>query len=412
MELPTRILFICHDGDLYGSQQSLNLIVRNLPAHAYQCFVSVARPGPLQRILQEYPNTQVLSHKRLQWVKHDSRTWWQRIGDVLNLAFAAGPRTWYLFNTIRREKINLVHTNSSVSLEGALAAALAGVPHIWHIRELFMERSPKFHMVLGRFVSRWVIERFSDLVLCISGAVQQQFGELYDIDPDKFPVLYNALELPPRPDFFPISDPQRVIMRALSLKVLGLPEAPVFRVGYIGRLSAGKGFHELLEAFAILRRQGMAVQLMVAGNFVDPVYRHRIETAMQEPCLQDSVYFLGYQEDLKPLYEVIDILVVPSVNEPFGRVVIEAAANGVPCIGANAGGIPEIIDPGNTGLLYPPGEVHLLASLIEELMMTPWKREAIRQNALRMVYERFNIETQIRILSECYQSVLARHRLC
>jgi glycosyltransferase involved in cell wall biosynthesis len=411
MELPTRILFICHDGDLYGSQQSLNFMVRNLPGEEYQCFVSLARPGPLQRLLQEAPNTMVLTHKRLQWVKHDWRTWLQRIGDVLNLLVSAGPRTLYLFNTIQREKINVVHTNSSVSLEGALAAALAGIPHVWHIRELFMESSPKFHLVLGRRFTRWFIDRFSDQVLCISGIVHRQFGPCLEQDPDKYLLLYNALELPPQPDFFPINDPQRAIMRSLSLKVLGLPDTKVFRVGYIGRLSAGKGFHELLEAFAILRRQNIHIELLVAGGFVDAPYKARIQRAVQEECLQYSVRFLGYLEDLKPLYEAIDVLVVPSVNEPFGRVVIEAAAHGVPCIGSDSGGIPEIIESGVTGLLYPPGDVYALAGMIEELMSAFWKLETLRQNALRMVYERFNIETQIRMLSECYQSVLARHQL-
>lgn len=411
MELPTRILFICHDGDLYGSQQSLNLIVRNLPETDYQCFVSIARPGPLQKVLQGYPNTIVLTHKRLQWVKHDSRTWLQRIGDVLNLFFCAAPRTWYLFNTIRREKINMVHTNSSVSLEGALAAALAGIPHIWHIRELFMETSPKFHLVLGRRFTRWVIDRFSDQVLCISGVVFNQFGHYLEQDPDKYELLYNALELPPQPDFFSINDPQRAIMRSLSLKVLGLPDTKAFRVGYIGRLSEGKGFHELLEAFAILRRQNIYLELLVAGNFVDAAYKARIEGAMREACLGHTVRFLGYLDDLKPLYETLDVLVVPSLNEPFGRVVIEAAAHGVPCIGNNSGGIPEIVESGNTGLLYPPGDVYALAGMMEEMMSAFWKLETIRQNALRMVYERFNIETQIRILIECYQSILARHQL-
>jgi glycosyltransferase involved in cell wall biosynthesis len=151
--------------------------------------------------------------------------------------------------------------------------------------------------------------------------------------------------------------------------------------------------------------------LLVAGNFVDEPYRERIEAAMAEECLRHTVRFFGYQEDLRPLYDVLDVLVVPSLNEPFGRVIIEAAAHGVPCIASNSGGIPEIIESGETGLLYPPGDVYALAGLMEELMTAFWKLETLRQNALRMVYERFNIEMQIRTLSECYQLILARHQL-
>jgi glycosyltransferase involved in cell wall biosynthesis len=411
MESPNRILYICHDGDLYGSQQSLNLIVKYLPKQAYHCFVTIARPGPLQALLEAYPNTTVLAHKRLQWVKHDPRSFLQRIGDAFKLLILALPRTLHVFNTIRREKINVVHTNSTVSLEGALAAALAGIPHIWHIRELFMEKSPKFHLVLGRRISRWIIERFSDRVICISEAVRSQFGEYAEDDPDKYLVIHNALELPNTEEQIPLlNQSQSDLIRTLSLAALNMPDSKLFRIGYIGRLSEGKGFHELLEAFSILKQRGVLAELAVAGNFVDEAYKARILDAIDENNVRDSVHLLGYREDLTPLYEVINVLVIPSRSEPFGRVVIEAMIQGVPCIGSNAGGIPEIIEDRLTGLLYPPGDTETLADLIEELVDASWKREAIRQNAGRMVRERFNIESQIRTLDECYQSVITLHQ--
>lgn len=419
MLLPARILFICHDGDLYGSQQSLNLIVKHLPAETYRCFVSLARGGPLQMLLESYPNTMVLRHRRLQWVKHDPRSFLQKIGDCLKLFITALPRTWHLFNTIRREKINVVHTNSTVSLEGALAAALAGIPHIWHIRELFMEPSPKFHMVLGCRLSRWIIDQFSDTVICISEAVRQQFGDYAEEEPDKYRVIYNALDIeaPTSENVFSSNylisqtDSDRQKKRTLALKVLDLPTTPVFRIGYTGRLSEGKGFHLLLEALIYLNERNIYAELVVAGNFVDDAYRERIQGMIQDADLRHAVHFLGYQDDLKPVYESIDVLVVPSINEPFGRVVIEAMLQQVPCIAANTGGIPEMIEDGVTGFLYPPQEPETLAQLLTELMETPWKLETIRENARRMVYERFNIETQVRMLDECYQSIIRYHQL-
>jgi glycosyltransferase involved in cell wall biosynthesis len=411
MNWSIRILYICHDGDLYGSQQSLNLILKHLPIERYQAYVSLARSGPLEVLLRQIPHLTVLKHRRVQWVKHDPRSWLQQIGDIFALAVTALPRTWHLFNTIRREKINVVHTNSTVSLEGALAAALAGIPHIWHIRELFMEKSPKFHMVLGRKISRWIIQHFSDTVICISEAVRDQFGPYLEQNPDQFQVIHNALQLEENRPLLPQNDPQRVILRSLALSALNLADTRIFRVGYIGRLSEGKGFHELLDAIILLKQRDIDVEVVVAGNFVDEAYRQRITKAVRQAGLEEEIHFLGYQEDLTPLWEVMDVLVVPSRNEPFGRVIIEAMANGVPCIAANSGGIPEIIDQGMTGLLYPPGDAHALAGMIEELMVAFWKLETIRQNARRMVEDRFNIGKQIRTLDECYQSLIARYQL-
>jgi glycosyltransferase involved in cell wall biosynthesis len=400
---------------LYGSQRSLELIVRHLPP-AYRRFVSLARSGPLEARLAACPDTTVLHHRRVQWVKHDPRTWLRRIGDATILPLAAIWRAWLLAKVIRREKIDLVHTNSVVSLEGPLAAALTGVPHVWHIRELFMARSPKFHLVLGRWLSCRIIDRFSDAVLCISEAVRQQFGPDVDIDP-RYRVIPNALEVaaPVFGTTLVPGGPDIARLRSLCLKVLGLPERDVFRIGYIGRLSEGKGFHELVEALHHLspgpHEGNPAVELVVAGDFVDDAYRQRIDDLLARYSLASTVRFLGQREDLEPVYAVIDVLAVPSANEAFGRVVIEAMRQGIPCVATAAGGIPEIIEPDVTGLLYPPGEPETLALRLRELMDSSWKRETLRENAGRMVSQRFTIETQIRMLDECYQSVLRHHHL-
>lgn len=407
---------MCHDGDLYGAQRSLELIVRHLPAQAYARFVSLARPGPLENRLSDCPNTQVLRHKRLQWVKHDIRTWPQRVGDATMLLWSVFSRSWALFQTIRREKIQLVHTNSLVSLEGPLAAALARVPHVWHIRELFMEPSPKLHMVLGRWFSRQVIDRLSDSVLCISDAVRRQFGLYAEYDPQRYQVVLNAFEGMPDPSSIVRSGPEFDRLRALCLKVLKVPVSDtldgVFRIGYIGRISEGKGLHELLEAVHLLRRERFSVELLIAGDFVDEAYRDYIGDLLERYALESGIHFLGRLDNLEPVYAAIDAVVVPSLNEPFGRVVIETMCQGIPCVATAAGGIPEIIEHGVTGLLYPPGEPETLAGCLRDLIESPWKRESLQENAGRMVLQRFTIEQQIRKLDECYQSVLIRHQLC
>jgi L-malate glycosyltransferase len=172
---PIRILYICHSGELYGSQESLRLLLAHLPP-TIAPVVSVARQGPLQERLQALPNiVAITTHQRLQWVKHDARNVLQRIGDVLSLLGGAVPRVNRLVHLIKQHHIQLVHTNSLVSLEGALAAWVCGVPHVWHIRELFMLPNPKLHMVLGRWLTKRLVLALSKRVVCISDAVAGQF---------------------------------------------------------------------------------------------------------------------------------------------------------------------------------------------------------------------------------------------
>jgi glycosyltransferase involved in cell wall biosynthesis len=386
-----KILFVCHDAALYGSQRSLELILKYLPSEQYQCFVSVARSGPLEERLAQLPNVTVLHHKRLQWVKHDKRNAVQKIGDVFTLLFNAFSRAKAIQKLVKQHDIHLVHTNSTVSLEGALGSAMAGVPHVWHIRELFMEPSPKFHLMLGCKLSRLMMASLAHRVICISKAVQSQFGPYLEVSPQQFPLIYNALE------------PETV-----SLEPQPKSHNSVFKIGYLGRISEGKGLHELLEALSYLEGENLSIELHVVGSFVDNAYERRISQQILQLNLSEKVRFWGYQDDAASFLKQLDVLAVPSANEPFGRVIIEAMANRIPCIAANSGGAPELIEQGETGLLYPPGQAKVLALGLKTLYESPELSEKIKEKAGRMVLERFTINSQIRMLEECYQSLLPR----
>ena len=123
------------------------------------------------------------------------------------------------------------------------------------------------------------------------------------------------------------------------------------------------------------------------------------------------VHMLGHLQNLDALYQTLDLLAVPSLNEPFGRVVIESMAKGVPCVAAEAGGIPEIITDGSTGLLFPPTDTAALAERIAECVRDPGRLNTLRAHALREVRDRFNIEAQIRRLDALYQELLAANAL-
>lgn len=381
-----RVLYVCHDGDLFGSQQSLALMVAHAHEMGVSPVVSIARPGPLNARLAEIPGVTLTAHRRLAWLKHDRRTGLQRAGDIAGLLASAGPRAQRLAGIIRQHRIALVHTNSLASLEGALAATLAGVPHLWHVRELFASDNPKLRPTLGSALTRHVVQALSTRIICISQAVAAQFpaarGQLV--------VIPNAVAMP-APDVVP---PKPLVSRT--------PET--LRVGYVGRLSAGKRFLDLLEALALLG-DGPPVELLVAGKFVDAPYERLIHERIAVLGLAGRVRLLGVLTDLAPFYASLDVLVLPSKDEPFGRVLIEAMAAGVPCIGADSGGIPEIIEPGVSGFLYPCGDVPALTACLRACTDTRPSLETLGHNARRAVAQRFTIAAQMQALGACYDAV-------
>ncbi|MBK8189834.1 MAG: glycosyltransferase family 4 protein [Vampirovibrionales bacterium] len=382
-----RAFYVCHDGDLFGSQQSLAIMAAHARDFDIAPVVSIARPGPLTARLASIPGLTLATHRRLQWFKHDQRSGFQRVGDAAGLLASAWPRARALAALLRAHRADVVHSNSLVSLEGALAARLAGIPHVWHIRELFVSDNPKLRPTLGADGVRRVVEAFSTRILCISQAVAAQFSQEATA---RLVVMPNA-----------------VAMAANQTPVAPLwpPAEGRLRVGYVGRLTAGKRFGDLIEALAILG-DATPIELVVAGKFVDAPYEAFIRARLDALGVGDRVRLLGVLDDLRPFYAGIDALALPSKDEPFGRALIEAMAAGAPCIGADSGGIPEIIAHERTGLLYPCGDARALAAALARYWREPDLRRTLANNAGRAAAQRFTIETQMQALRAVYDAAL------
>ena len=157
-----------------------------------------------------------------------------------------------------------------------------------------------------------------------------------------------------------------MMRRAAELRrQLGIPaEAPV--VIFVGRLTCDKGIPELMEAFLRLGNQFPDLRLLLVGCFEDedslPVYtRKSLET-------HSHVIFAGAVKDTAPYYAIADVLVLPSHREGLPTVVLEAHAAGKPVVGALATGIVDLVVDGETGLLFPVGDVPALAEALARLI--------------------------------------------
>lgn len=128
------------------------------------------------------------------------------------------------------------------------------------------------------------------------------------------------------------------------------PEGRQWRLGMAGRMIPLKGYPLALHAAALLRDRGCAVELHLAGTGPDAAHLRALAINIG---LADSVVFRGVVDDMSAFYRDIDIMLVPSLREPFGLVSIEAAAWGCPVVAAAVDGLPETMEPGTTGLALP-----------------------------------------------------------
>ncbi len=185
------------------------------------------------------------------------------------------------------------------------------------------------------------------------------------------------------------------------------PSAPL--VAIIGRLDVRKGIQVLLEAMARLGGSAAAAHLVVVGDagtgppeFAEQLRRNG------EALLGERVRFVGRRSDVPQILRTVDVMVNASRAEPFGLSVLEAQACGTVVIGTNAGGIPEFVEDGVTGLLVAPFEVAPMVAALERVFAEPALVESMRAEALQRAHPARGLEAQYDELAAVYHSVAGR----
>lgn len=184
---------------------------------------------------------------------------------------------------------------------------------------------------------------------------------------------------------------------AHARETLGLPHDGVL-FGVIGRLDPQKNQALLIRAAAPLIRAGMKIKLVIVGeNTLDAQrnYSHELRALCSELGVGDSVYFLPFMEDPKTAYAALDAFVLTSDCETYGMVTIEAMAAGLPVIATRSGGTPELVDDGQTGILFEPGNDQGLKTAIGVLLQNPDLRRRMGAAGRRKAFARFSHEAQI-----------------
>ncbi len=215
-------------------------------------------------------------------------------------------------------------------------------------------------------------------------------------------VVYNGVRLS---DFQ--FHPRR---RAAVRRELGLRgDEPV--IGCVGRGTAEKGHVYLLRALACLPRARIPTTLFIgippAGSPADCAPHVReIHRELARLRLQKKVRLLGFRTDVPRLLSALDLLVAPSLQESFGRVAAEAMAASRPVVATRVGGLVEVVEEGETGLLTPPADPAALAGAIAALLATPARRERMGEKGRRRAERYFSLEAHIAGMSAVYRAAM------
>lgn len=252
---------------------------------------------------------------------------------------------------------DIVHTHLiHADLHAIPAARWTGVPYVVtsrHNDDRFRYRWP------ARRLNRWLWRRV-DHGIAISDWVRRFSIEVEGAPAEKVTTVYYGLD----PDQVTAGKGARTVLAA----ELGF-DAVSAMVGTVCRLTAQKGVAHALRAFWYVAKAYPTAQFIVAG---DGPQRADLEELANGLGLEHRIHFLGWRDDPHAIIAALDALMVPSLWEGFGMVLLEAMALRVPIIGSRVSAIPEVVVDGETGILTPPGDDDALASALSLLLEDPY----------------------------------------
>lgn len=311
---------------------------------------------------------------------------------------AAKMRIWdYFANTVpmlRRfltsNRVQIVHTNDGrIHSTWALATRLSGAKLVWHHRADPYARGVNFIApILANHIV--TVSRFSR---------------------PRRPVLpvTHKLSVVHSPFNHPIAIPDRNGARAAILRELGcLPETRF--LGYFGGLIERKRpvlfvdiIHKFYSRYPEIPVAGLLFgENAPGGHDFDAAVRERAK----ELGLADCIHLMGFQHPIEPFMAGVDVLLVPAVNEPFGRTLIEAMLLGIPVIATDHGGNPEAIDHGINGFLVEAERAEAFVEPLHDLLTSEELTHRISTTARLSAQIKYGVPIHVEKLTEIYESLI------
>ncbi|HWG35623.1 MAG TPA: N-acetyl-alpha-D-glucosaminyl L-malate synthase BshA [Gemmatimonadaceae bacterium] len=245
-------------------------------------------------------------------------------------------------------------------------------------------QDPSFHAI-----TKFSIEK-SDRITAVSDYLRDETFNAFDCTACRVAVIPNFVDpavydrsLYSRSELLPFAGDRKVLM-------------------HISNFRAVKRVRDVVRIFAKVAAKTPSVLVMVG----DGPERPAAEDEVRALGVGDSVFFLGKIETVAPLLASADVFLLPTSSESFGLSALEAMASGVPVVGSDSGGLPEVVTNGVTGLLYPVGDVDSMAAGVLSIVTDPARQADMGAAGADDARKRFALDTVVSQYEELYRSAL------
>lgn len=296
---------------------------------------------------------------------------------------------WKLSRLVRQLRPEIIHAHDphAVSMAALALSFNAPTPR----PRLVAARRVDFHLQKHSF-SRWKYRQM-DLFLAASGAIRDVLIS------DGIPAAHIVIVH----DGIDVAKLGRLPAQDVHAEFWLPHGAPV--LVNVGALVAHKGQRYLVEAMPLVLRAVPDAHLIIFG---EGELRGALERQVKDLHLEKHVLLPGFREDVLQLVKTADLFVMSSVTEGLGSSVLDAMAMRLPVVGTLAGGIPEVVADGETGVLVPPAHPKELAAAIVGLLKDPARRSRMGEAGLARVREQFGVARMLQSTLQAYRRVLQR----
>ena len=315
---------------------------------------------------------------------------------------------WEMWNFLRKEKPQIVHTHTpKAGIIGMLAARLAGVPHRLHtVAGLPLMEATGIKRKILNFVEKLTYSSATRVYPNSKGLynfiLQNNFTQS-----NKLKIIANGSSNGINTTFFSPAQVSEIEKITLREKLNIQPDDFVFV--FVGRIVSDKGINELIKAFSELQtaknNELTGIKLLLVGgleSYLDPLNPETLAEINQNK----DIISVGFQQDVRPFFAISDALAFPSYREGFPNVVMQAGAMGLPSIVSDINGCNEIIIEGENGLIIPPKNVEKLKEKMLTLAKDKNLYTKLKGNSRRMIENRYEQSVVWNALLEEYEGLL------
>ncbi|MFM7322834.1 MAG: glycosyltransferase family 4 protein [Armatimonadota bacterium] len=396
IDRPLRVLHLDHTARLSGGEIALARMLAAMDLDLVRPMVVLAEDGPLHAALASSGvavEVEPMSAD-LREIRKDSVDF-----RVVAKVRAVGILLAYsvrIARLARAQKIDVIHTNSlKAAFYGALAGRMARIPVVWHIRDHI---DPTYLPAPAVRAVRWMAGWLPSHVVANSAStLERVLPATGGREGARATVVHGGID-PPGGGSWPVEAPAP-------------PHGDPPVVGIVGRIARWKGQHVFVDAARRLRDRGIVARYIIVGTalFGEEDYERELRAAVADAGMVDDIEFAGFSERVHETMRSLDVFVHASISpEPFGQVVIEAMAAGVPVVAANDGGVREIVEDGVSGVLVTAGDSLALADAIGGLLSDRPRADAIARAGYARMATRFSAQRTARRMERVFLDVHAR----